>query len=178
MDKNKLYPCEECGTLVKIRSKGLCGGCRQKQRLGDGTLVTKKYTIKPITEKRKQKRSDERGCLHAFFEFHITQLEKKPFSEESGKIISEPSATNICHLLPKRKEGGFPSVQCVIDNCIYLTWEEHNQFDKLLDERNYTKLEELFPKSWKKACEKLKKLLPLSLERNKMYFSLVEYLKL
>lgn len=175
MDR-KLYPCVVCGTKVPVRSKGKCGLCRQMERIESGDLTTKKYTIKPITEKRKKQRQAERGCLGTFFEFHISNLEKHPFSEESGKIITEPSATNICHLLPKRKEGGFPSVQCNLENVVYLTWEEHTLFDKLLDSREYKKLEEKFPNSWEKICKRLKKLLSLCLERNKMYFSLKEYL--
>lgn len=174
MDR-KLYPCIVCGTKVPVRSKGKCGLCRQMERIESGDLTTKKYTIAPITNKRKKQRSEERGCLGTFFEFHIRQLERHPFSEESGKLIAEPSATNICHLLPKRKEGGFPSVQCNLDNFVYLTWEEHTLFDKLLDNREYKKLEENFPKTWKIVCSRLKKLLSLCQERNKMYFSLIDY---
>ena len=178
MQDRKLYPCTKCGTKVPIRSKGLCGMCRQQQRIEEGELTVKKYSIKPISTKRKKEKTEERECLDAFFKYQLLKLEKNPYSEESGTLISEPTTANICHILPKRKAGGFPSVKCNLTNCIFLTIQEHNRFDKLLDERDYEKLEKEFPKSWKKACEKLKFLLPLTSEKNKMYLSLTEYLKL
>ncbi|MEN6292340.1 MAG: hypothetical protein ABFD07_10065, partial [Methanobacterium sp.] len=155
---------------------GKCGICRQQERIESGDLKVKKYSIKAITPKRKEQKSKERGCLGAFFEFHLTNLEKNPKSEESGTFIDEPTTANIAHLLPKRKQGGFPSVQCHLDNCVYLTLSEHTRFDKLLDERDYKKLEQEFPNSWEIVCQRLRKLLNIALERNKMYFSLIEYL--
>ena len=176
--ESKLYPCKECGTKVKIRSKGLCPSCRHKQRQNEGSLPVKKFSIKPISYKRQKQKKEEKGCLGAYFEFHLLNLMKNPRSEESGIIIDEPTSANVCHLLPKRKTGGFPSVQCNVDNVVYLTLSEHNRFDKLLDERDYETLEKEFPNSWGKVCERFKKLLTMCTERNKMYFSLVDYLKL
>lgn len=176
--ESKLYPCIECGVKVPIRSKGKCNSCRFKERQQEGSLPKQTYSIKPISEKRKKQKKEEKDCLGAYFDFHLLSLMKNPKSEESGIIIDEPTTANICHLLPKRKTGGFPSVQCHTDNVVYLTLSEHNRFDKLLDERDYETLEKEFPNSWKKVCERLKKLLTMCTERNKMYFSLVDYLKL
>ena len=178
--KNKLYKCKhpDCEFEQPILSKGLCNYHRYLERQAEGTLPNQSYSIKPISNKRKKEKDKERGCLNTFFEFQLLKLLKNPKSEESGIIIVEPTTANICHLLPKRKSGGFPSVQCHTDNVIFLTLSEHNRFDKLLDERDYSTLEKEFPNSWNKVCERLKKLLKITTEKNRMYFSLVEYLKL
>lgn len=176
MDNNKLYPCNECGKLVKIRSKGLCPGCRYEQRKKEGSLIVYNNPIKPITEKTKKKRIEERSCLSLFFQLNIEKLKKYPYSMESKERIFEPSALNICHILPKRKDGGFPSVQCDMRNVIYLTWQEHSNFDKYLDERDFSKLEYFFPISWKLVINILNSLLDNCRERNKMYFDIKEYL--
>ncbi|MDC7249836.1 MAG: hypothetical protein PQJ49_07980 [Sphaerochaetaceae bacterium] len=175
--EKKLYPCIVCGTKVPIRSKGKCPKCRHDERVANGEIGQKKVPIKPITAKRQRQRQKDRGCLGEFFEYHIKQIEKHPYSMESGTIIATPTTANVCHLLPKRKTGGFPSVQCHLDNAVYLTIQEHNRFDKLLDERDYDTLEREFPNTWSAACHKLRKLLTICVERNKMYFSLEEYLK-
>ena len=175
--KPKLYPCKECGKLVPIRSKGLCPACRQKQRLKNGEIKTVYYNIKPISEKRKKQKVEERGCLKPFFEMHISLLQKNPYSSFSGKRINEPNVSNIAHILPKRKNGGFHSIQCHFDNALYLTLQEHTTFDKLLDERNYEKLEQIFGKFWfDTVVPKIKKLLSIATEQNKMRLSLEEYL--
>ena len=175
MDK-KLYPCKKCGTKVPIRSKGLCGICRQNQRKEEGTLPQYKKKIKPFKASNKAKRKEERGCLGVYFEYHLEELNRMPSSIESKKPIYSPTVANIAHLLPKRKTGGFPSVQCNIENAIYLTIQEHNHFDKLLDEGNFERLEKDFKNSWDYICLKYKKLLDLCIERNKLYFKLKEYL--
>ena len=96
---------------------------------------------------------------------------------ESGKRISEPSALNICHILPKRKDGGFPSIQCDMSNAIYLTWQEHNDFDQHFDQGDYKYLENNFPKVWKIVINTLNLLLEKVVERNKTYVRLIEYLE-
>lgn len=177
--ERKLYKCKhpDCNTEQAILNKGLCNYHRGMQRQADGTLPKYTKKIKQISTKRKLARKEERGCLKGFFDYHIRMLEKNPYSEESGDRIYEPSVMQICHLLPKRKQGGFPSVQCNIDNVVYLTLQEHTRFDKLLDEKRYTELEKEFPKSWKKACFRMEKVLSLCTERNKTYFALTEYLE-
>lgn len=177
MDR-KLYKCkaEGCTREVPILSKGRCPLCRHNQRKEEGTLPKYKKSIKPFKKKNKTIRNKERACLGAFFDFHITNLEKNPYSTESQAYISTPSVANIAHLLPKRKQGGFPSIQCNIDNAIYLTIQEHNHFDKLLDEGNFERLEKDFPNSWEEICKKFIKLLNVCKERNKFYFKVEEYL--
>lgn len=177
MSGNKLYPCKNCGTKVRIRSKGLCPACREAQRREDGTLPQKKYSIPKLSKKRATQKKEERACLDGYFDFHLLKLAKSPYSEESGTLIVEPTTANVCHLLPKRKTGGFPSVKCHLDNVVYLTLQEHTTFDKLLDERDYEKLESEFPNVWNTVCQRMEKLLNVCSERNKFYFSFLEYLK-
>lgn len=174
--ERKLYPCKECGKKVPIRSKGLCNSCRYKQREKEGTLPSYSKKIKPFKVKNRTTRKEGRKCLDIFFKHHTETLQKNPVSMESGTFISTVTTANLAHILPKRKTGGFPSVQCHLDNCVYLTIQEHNRFDKLLDERDYSKIEQEFPNTWKIVCQRLPKLLDMVTERNKMYFSLTEYL--
>lgn len=175
----KLYKCKhpDCNIQQAILSKGLCNYHRNMQRQADGSLPKYTNKIKQISTKRKLARKEERGCLKGFFDYHIRMLEKNPYSEESGDRIYEPSVMHVAHLLPKRKQGGFPSVQCNIDNIIYLLLSEHSRMDKLLDERRYTELEKEFPNSIKKIRNRMKKVLSLCTERNKTYFALTEYLE-
>jgi len=105
--KNKLYPCQlpECSNKATIRSriksgqfkgKLACGYCKRKY---DGS------SIKPITEKRKEKRREERKGLPGFFEYAIGKLKSKPICQNCGDKIkwwSHP-VNNIAHILPKRK---------------------------------------------------------------------------
>lgn len=177
--KSKLYKCRhpDCDIEQPILSKGLCNYHRFLERQEENSIPKYKKTIKSFNEKNKKKRIQERSCLSEFFDYHLIELNKKPFSEESSTLIKEPSIVNIAHILPKRKQGGFPSIQCHLDNYIYLTWEEHNRFDKLLDEGNLEQIEKEFPNCWQIIWKRLKKLLPLCLERNKLYFKLEEYVK-
>ncbi|MCA9748542.1 MAG: hypothetical protein KC414_05510 [Romboutsia sp.] len=142
----KLYPCNNCGKKVPIRSKGLCPMCRDVQRkeLGEKPIYTNK--IKPISDKRKEIRKEERGCLTGYFNFHLQNLEKNPYSEESGTFISEPTTANVCHIIDK---GRHKSVQCHLSNCIYLTLSEHNRMDKLLFEHRFEDFKKEFPKAFK-----------------------------
>jgi len=171
----KLYKCkhQNCDKEVPILSKGLCPYHRQKQREEQGNLHKPKYSIKPISEKTKLKKKETKGCLEEYFDFHIKNILKKPFSEESGKFISEPTRANVCHLFDK---GRHKSVQCCVENVVYLTLDEHTRFDKLLFEHRFEDLEKEFPKSWKIICKRFEKLVNLCLERTKFYFKIEEYL--
>lgn len=168
----KLYPCKECGREVPIRSKGLCPSCRQKQKEEQGD--TKVSTpIRKFNPKTLEKRKENRKCLDGYFSYHIEILNKRPYSEESRHPIVSPASVNVCHIFPKRI---YKSIQCNLDNCVYLTWGEHTRFDKLLDELDFELLEEEFPVAWEKVVERVKKLLPLILEKKKLYIKFVEYL--
>lgn len=173
----KLYPCKQCGKEVSIRSKGLCKTCRYKQRQEEGTLPIHNTTIRKKSPKSFQNKVNERGCLQGFYLIQLSRLSRFPRSEESNKIIHAPSVSNICHILPKRKTGGFPSVQCNIDNVVFLTLQEHSRFDQLLDQLEFDKLEEEFPHIWEKVCKRAEKLLSLCTERNNLYLAFTEYLE-
>lgn len=172
--KRKLYPCMVCGTLVPIRSKGKCPPCREKERRKEGTLPIYKNSIKPITDKTKIQRKEERSCLALFFDLHIKRLEKKPFSMESGKRISEPSSINVCHIIDK---GRHKSIQCHLENAIYLTWDEHNRMDKLLFEHRFADFKKEFPKSFPLYVKKYQELRKLVTEKTKFLFSFDEFIE-
>lgn len=164
-----MYPCKNCGILVQVRSKGLCPLCRSKELSKD-----KKPKLYRIPTKKKVKNSE----LGYYFEYHLEQLSKRPYSQESGKLISEPTTANICHILPKRKVSGFASVSNNLDNCVYYTLSEHTRFDELLDKREFSKLEKEFPNSWFSiVVPKIRMLLGVCVERNKFYQALLEYIE-
>lgn len=146
MLKRRLYKCEnpECGRVVPILSKHknsdgttsrLCPACREMARRKSGETTMKTKKPKP------KKGSPE---LKKFFEKHVAEVK---VSFESGKPISDPSKKNVAHLFPKRT---YKSVQCSDDNVVYLTWQEHTDFDRYLDTRDLKKLETFFPKTWER----------------------------
>ena len=75
------------------------------------------------TEQLQLEKSEKRKV---YFDYHIDRCFK---SEESGKIITEPSRLNICHILPK---SYFPSVGEHLYNFMYLDGEEHTEIDNLI----------------------------------------------
>ena len=107
--------------------------------------------------------------MSGFYDKHIERLRKNPFSMESKKYIANPSRANICHILPKRKTGGFPSIAKVDLNIIYLTLDEHTDFDRYLDNRDFKQLEIDFPNVFKILQERLPTLLVFSDESGKNY---------
>ena len=165
---NKLYACKKCDYKVPILSKGLCPSCRYKEKPINQKPL-KRSTIKRTPPKKTSKK------LKNFFDTQLELLTNKPYSQESGKYISNPSKLNLAHFLPKRPEGGFPSIADDLDNCIFLTWKEHSRFDQLQDQRKFDILEKEYPNTWN--LEKLRLLLNKCTERNKLYFQLTEYLK-
>jgi len=166
--KRKLYACGNCGYKVPILSKGFCAGCRAKQR------PQKHKQIKRTAVKRSPSFKKTSPNLKKYFDTQLERLMENPYSEESDKFISSPSKVNLAHHLPKRPNGGFPSIADDLDNCIFLTLEEHSRFDQLLDQRKFKILEKEYPKTWN--LEKLVVLLNRVTERNKFYFQLVEYI--
>jgi hypothetical protein len=105
-----------------------------------------------------------------YFSYHIGRCK---FSEESGVNIHSPTRANIAHIIDK---GRHKSVQSHLDNFIYLTMQEHTDFDKLLFENNFEALEKNFPNAWGIALERLKILLPECTEKTKFIIKLEEYL--
>ena len=172
--KQKLYPCDSCGKKVPIRSKGLCPSCREQQRVNNGTstMLSKKSHIPKITDKTRKKNKEKKKERDVYFDYHINRCKA---SEDSGIVIYNATRANICHLLPKSTHQ---SVQANLDNCIYLTFPEHERFDKLLFEHDFEALEEQFEIGWKIACERLKKVIPLSTETTNLKTALTKYLEL
>jgi len=160
MEENKLYPCTECGRRVKIRSKGKCPLCRSKDI----------KSISKVSEKQKIKNKIKSDVRSVYFDFHIQRCR---ISEESGNVIHNPNRSNICHLFAK---SNHPSLQSNLDNFVYLTSEEHSEFDTYLFRHEFEKLERNFEKSWQISCQRIKKLLPLCEEKTKFYFAITDYL--
>ncbi len=163
--------CNVCGECKPIFSKGRCSTCTPKKPLTRSPLKQKAYSIPKQTEKNKTHRKSQSAIRNVYFDYHINLCE---YSEESGKRIYNPTRANICHLFDKARH---PSLQGNIDNYVYLTMEEHSEFDILLYKHEFVKLELKFPNSWLKACERIKTLLSLCEEQTKFKLKLEEYLK-
>ena len=119
------------------------------------------------TEQLQLEKSEKRKV---YFDYHIDRCFK---SEESGKIITEPSRLNICHIFPKRK---YKSVQYNLKNVILLTGDEHTRFDTLLDRMDFEKLEKEF-KSWNLIKKQMIELLPEVEERGNLYLKFSDYVE-
>mgnify|MGYP003664061597 CR=1 FL=1 len=169
----KLYECgdENCGNKVPILSKGLCTGCRKKQRIEDGSAPV--YTNKIKKTKRSAKSKKEREGLPEYFQKHIEILSKNPKSEASGKFIPKPWSGNIAHILPK---SNHKSVMCDDNNCMYLTLEEHTQFDELLLKFEFDKIRIYLPKVWELAEKRLPLVLQNLKENTKLSIKLEEFI--
>ena len=170
--KRRLYACDRCGTKVPVRSKGLCPRCREQERINNGTqtMLSKKHKLNKTSSKTSAKNREKKKVRDVYFEYHIARCTS---SEDSGIIIYNPTKANICHLLPK---SNHPSVQANLENCIYLTFTEHERFDKLLFEHRFEDLEKEFETAWPIALQRIKKLLPLA-ENTKLTRALTQYLK-
>lgn len=173
-----MYPCEVpgCEHTVAIRSKirsgdhkGLkaCGMCAAKTN----TIHKKSKPISKLSNRTREKNKVKSGIRDLYFDYHLSRI---THSEESLSPIHHPSWANCCHLLPKSTH---PSLQGHLENVVYLTLEEHTQFDSLLFTHQFDKIEKEFPRSWPVICSRLKLLLPLCGEKTKMYFKLEEYLE-
>ena len=137
VSRNKLYPCEKCGRMVPVRSKGLCPSCRQKEK---GYMKKK-----PIGA------SNKNPGIPGFFRLMLEKLEYSRMSY-TGRPINFPTAANICHILPKRT---YKSVSMDEENIIFLTDEEHTRFDELIDRLEFEKLESEYGFVWKRAVRQV-----------------------
>lgn len=165
--------CKVCETEQYLFSRGRCKSCTAREDfkpLKRTEIIKKPYVIPKQTQRNKDKRKVSSEIRNVYFEHHISLCR---VSEESGTYIPEPWRGNICHLFDK---GRHPSLQGNLDNCIYLTLDEHTEFDRLLYSHEFEALELKFSQSWEKTCEKFKALLPLCLEKTKFYFKVEEYL--
>lgn len=148
-------------------SKKRCKSCATKSY---GGITSAPKPIKPITNKTAKKKSKQSSVRQVYFDYHIQRCS---YSEETGKPIGEANRSNIAHLFDKSRH---PSVQANLDNFVYLTLQEHTDFDNHLFKLEFQELEEAFPKSWEIACRRMKKILPLVQERTKFYFAIKNYL--
>ena len=155
--KRKFYECEVdgCNQTVAIRStirtgdkRGLkaCPSCKMKYDRKD-------KNVKNLTIRKKTKEQDK--DLDWYFKYHIERCDS---SEQSGVNINNPTKANICHIFDKSRH---PELRYNRLNYVYLTIEEHAQFDNLLYTHQFKKLEEDFENVWRIACGRISKLLPL-----------------
>lgn len=174
--KRKLYHCNAkgCSWRGPILSRGLC---------------PYHYALM-YNNKKKNTKESPLGVFHQigntfapnpsmgqFFKKHIEILKSRPYSDFKMTPIRNASGVNICHILPKREHGGFPSLGEIDDNILYLTWQQHHDLDKWLDNREYDKLKKQMPEIYEIIIERLPKLLELAEERNKYYFDLKNLLE-
>lgn len=152
----KSKKCSECDRPAF--SKGLC------------QLHQPKKSIKQSRESTQEKSTIKKELRSSYFEYH---LERCTRSEESFKQISNPTRANICHVFDKARH---PSLQDNLENCIYLTLNEHQDFDRLLYNHDFERLNVEFKNSFKKACIIAKKLLPLCKESTNFTRELEKYL--
>ena len=137
VSRNKFYPCEKCGRIVPVRSKGLCPSCRQKE---------KNYMKKKLIGA-----SNKNPGIPGFFRLMLEKLEYSRMSY-TGRPINFPTVANICHILPKRT---YKSVSMDEENIIFLTNEEHTRFDELIDRLEFEKLESEYGFVWKRAVRQV-----------------------
>tara|TARA_R100001480_G_scaffold100930_1_gene104683 strand:+ start:86 stop:478 length:393 start_codon:yes stop_codon:yes gene_type:complete len=128
-------------------------------------MMTRKTPIKKSYKVDKQRKEK----LNKFFEAHIAFLQQHPFCHETGERIYDPSRLNIAHLFPKRK---YHSVEDHNDNVVYLSWDAHTRFDRLVDTNNFDRLEKEFPKSF----ARMKKVISLVEENGILKTKLEEWL--
>lgn len=167
MIQQKKKICKSCGTEQFIFSKNRCQRCAT---IEDSKPLSRGSTIKKQTDKNKANRKSQFAIRDVYFSYHI---ERCKVSEESGVSIHNPTRANIAHIIDK---GRHKSIQSHLDNFIYLTIQEHTDFDKLLFENDFEALEKSFPNAWGIALERLKTVLPECLEKTKFIIKLEEYL--
>ena len=174
MIKKKKKVCKGCGNEEYIWSKGMCKKCAPTQNAIKSSSILKKgkSKIRKSNPKTRERRKENKACLDFYFDYHIQRCNS---SEETGKAIYSATRANICHLLPKRT---YKSVMCNVDNCVYLTLDEHTRFDYLLDTFQFDKLEKEFKNSWPLCCKRYRKLIPLCEEKGKLIIKLKDYLSI
>lgn len=127
-------------------------------------------TIKKVTDKKKEEKKETALLREVYFDYHLNYCS---YSEESGKSIPNPTRANICHIYDK---GRHSSLQDNLDNYVYLTLEEHQDFDRLLYNHEFERLEVEFKNSWPKACLRIKKLVSLCSENTVFSRKINQYL--
>jgi len=165
--KNK--KCIECGREdLPHFSKKRCKFCANKIYKLKQNKITKTKRLSETPQK-----STEKDELVSYYQKAIKLSKKHPYSFETGSLITNISGVNIAHLFPKRK---YKSVATNLDNFVLLTWDEHTEFDNLLDRMDFDRLKVKFPKSFQKLTEVLYKYQDI-LEEGKLKENLFSYLK-
>jgi hypothetical protein len=161
--------CIECGREdLPWFSKKRCIYCAKKSY---GMKSKNKENITPrMTPSTKEKKKLKQDVLSTYFKYHIDRCKR---SENSGIIITSPTKANICHIFPK---SNHPSVQANLDNCIYLTLDEHTMLDGYLFKHEFNKVEENMPKAWEIIKQRIRKIDGLIIERTSFYFAIRDYI--
>lgn len=131
----------------------------------------KLYYLKKTTPKTAQKQKERSEKLKVYYDYHI---ERCNYSEENKQPILNPTRGNICHLIAK---SNHKSLEDNLINFIYLTLQQHSEFDNLLERHKFEELEVQFFNAWKIACERYKILIPLCEEKTGFLFALTDYLE-
>lgn len=142
--------CKECGQETFIFSKGRCKNCSMKDY---GRI------------KKKPAKKDEN--LEQFFDKHLQLLQQKPYCIETNKLLTL-GKIHIAHLLPKRNHK---SVATSDNNVVYVSWEVHQDFDRLLDQHRFQDIKNKYPIIWKSLLN----VLPLCTEQTKLVKALKQY---
>lgn len=92
------------------------------------------HAIPKVSAKKKIAEKLSKPAKEALDEFFDNALAVAPFHcEECGDLLSESMGINprtvVAHLLPKRKQHGFPSVAAHPDNKAYLCYRDHHDYD-------------------------------------------------
>lgn len=154
--------CKSCNTEQYLFSRGRCQNCARKEDY---------KPIKKQTLKNKEYKKVNSSIRDEYFDYHQPLCK---FSEESGSPIYNVWRGNICHIFPKRT---YKSVQGDIENVVYLTNDEHTEFDRFLDTFDFKSLEEYFS-CWPLVLERVKILLPRIKENGKLSIMFEKYLDL
>ena len=96
--------------------------------------VKKMHAIPKVSAKKKIADKLNKPAKEALNEFFDNALAVAPFHcEECGDPLADSMGINartiVAHLLPKRKEHGFPSVASHPDNKAYLCYRCHHDYD-------------------------------------------------
>lgn len=160
--------CVICGLLKYIFSRGRCKECAMKTYAQPKKQEIKQKVKTPKFTKEKPDKSD----LNKYFDDKLSLLISHPYSEESGKFISNPSRFNVCHLFPKSL---FPSVRSHKINYVFLTTDEHTDFDRHMFNQDFEAIVQLLPNSHKLIFDRMNRLVPFIKERKKMLFNFLKF---
>lgn len=152
--------CQQCASLTKNSTEGYGSGLKS---------TSLSATRKPLRKTTKGKSKEVKN----FYAKLILDLSDQARSIESGLTLTNLSAVNLAHILPK---STYPSVATEPLNIILLTWEEHTRFDDLLGRHEFEKLEQEFPNSWGKICNRVLVLLPKVTEHKSLRIKFESYL--